>query len=100
MASRISLETFSLIHELYSRGESIPDIAKLANVSYATAYRNTRVLERGFADRMTYEDFIASQNGFVSYNAYKKALAKSQGFKTRGEYETRLVKTRGFSSYV
>ncbi|MFH1072544.1 MAG: helix-turn-helix domain-containing protein [Nanoarchaeota archaeon] len=93
-------KTLELIQTLYDRGMPIQAITEETGVSYATAYRHTRVLERGFASRMAYEDFIARQNGFSSYNAYQEYLVKKNGFTSRTDYETYLAEKNGFPTLL
>jgi len=96
MARLTDRKTLELIQTLYDRGMPIQAIAEETGVSYATAYRHTRVFERGFASRMAYEEFIMRQNGFSSYNAYQEHLVKKNGFVSRTDYETHLVEKKGF----
>lgn len=98
MSKKIPDETKQLIQELYEGGLSVAEIAKRTNVSYSTAYGNTRAQERGFASRTEYEKYLAQKRGFASHTDYQNHLAQEKGFASLTEYKKHLAKEKGFAS--
>ncbi|HZX12397.1 MAG TPA: helix-turn-helix transcriptional regulator [Candidatus Nanoarchaeia archaeon] len=94
MPRKIPDETKRLMEELSTENLSVAEIARRADVSYATAYGYTKARQRGFASRSEYEKYLARQRGFASLTEYQEYLARQRGFASRSEYEKDLAKRR------
>ncbi len=94
MPRKIPDGTRQLMEELYTENLPVAEIARRADVSYATAYVYTRAKQRGFMSSSDYQEHLVKQKGFASRMEYEEHLAKQRGFASRMEYEEHLAKQR------
>lgn len=92
---RISKEDKAEMYKLYSLGWTIPKIAKITNIPYATVYGYTRLKERGYDSIKAYRDHMAQQRGHNSQSEYlqhrARENAKENGHEARTAYRRNLV---------
>src|SRR3989344_4060434 len=68
MPRKIPDETKRLMEELSTENLSVAEIARRADVSYATAYGYTKARRRGLASRNEYQEYLAKRRQRQSIN--------------------------------
>src|SRR3989338_5359338 len=94
MPRKIPDETKRLMEELSAENLSVAEIARRADVSYATAYGYTKARQRGFASRSEYEKDLAKQRGLASRTEYQEYLAKRRQQQSINQELSDLIRQR------
>src|SRR3989344_512754 len=94
MPRKIPDETKRLMEELSTENLSVAEIARRADVSYATAYGYTKARQRGVASSSEYEKYLARQRGFASLNEYQEYIAKRRQQQSINQELSDLIRQR------
>ena len=94
MPRKIPDETKRLMEELSTENLSVAEIARRADVSYATAYGYTKARQRGFASRSEYEKDLAKRRVLAPRNEYQEYLAKRRQQQSINQELSDLIRQR------
>src|SRR3989338_4807591 len=94
MPRKIPDETKRLMEELSAENLSVAEIARRADVSYATAYGYTKARQRGFASRSEYEKDLAKRRMLAPRNEYQEYLAKRRQQQSINQELSDLIRQR------